>query len=193
MLRTALAALMLSTPAMAQDANLAAISDYLNGIDTAEAAFRQGNPDGSISSGVLKIDRPGLMRFDYAGPGAPVVISDGWWVAVVDRASNAEPQRYPLSATPLKLLLSDNIDLNSENMVRAVEEREGHTIVTAQDPEQPEIGTIRMVFAADPVELREWAVTNEAGQTTFIVLDTLAYDVPMERRDFAIEWEALQR
>lgn len=193
MLRTAIAALMFALPAQAQVADLSDISAYLNGIDTAEATFRQGNPDGSISSGKLLIDRPGLMRFDYAGPNAPVVISDGWWVAVVDRASNADPQRYPLSATPLKLILAENIDLGAEDIVQSVEQRGGNMLITAQDPERPEIGTITMVFSLSPIALREWAVTNQADQTTIIILDELSYGMDHERRDFAIEWEALQR
>ena len=44
--------------------------------------------------------------------------------------------------------------------------------MTAQDPDNPEYGTIQLVFTANPVELRQWIVTDEAaGQTTVILGD----------------------
>jgi hypothetical protein len=47
------------------------------------------------------------------------------------------------------------------------------TRVVAQDPDRPEIGTLTMVFTGDPVELRQWVVTDQGGGETTIVLGGL--------------------
>ncbi|MGB0498950.1 MAG: LolA family protein [Rubricella sp.] len=179
--------------AFAQDEMLDRVTAYIDGLDTVVAEFRQGNPDGSISSGTFYMNRPGLMRFEYDLPNPAVVIADGVWVAVVDRASNAEPQRYPINSTPLRLLLRENVDFANDASVRSVEERSGMLLVTVEDPDAPENGTLELGFSQEPFALREWAVTNGAGETTVVVIDSMERDVPLERRLFSIEWEALQR
>ena len=47
------------------------------------------------------------------------------------------------------------------------------TRVVAQDPENPEYGTIEMVFTANPTALRQWIITDDAGNQTTVMLDEL--------------------
>ena len=95
------------------------LSRYLNRMTTATAEFTQVNPDGSISTGTVFIQRPGRVRFEYNNDNT-LVMASGGNVAVFDPKSGG-PQQYPLSKTPLKLLLSNTIDLSSK-MVRDVRE-----------------------------------------------------------------------
>ena len=44
------------------------------------------------------------------------------------------------------------------------------TRVKAQDPEHPEYGSIELVFTADPVELRQWVITDDLGAQTTVIL-----------------------
>ena len=44
------------------------------------------------------------------------------------------------------------------------------TRVVAQDPDRPEIGSITLVFTGDPVELRQWIITDEGGGQTTVIL-----------------------
>ena len=44
------------------------------------------------------------------------------------------------------------------------------TRVVAQDPKHPEYGSIEMVFTANPVELRQWVITDDAGGQTTVIL-----------------------
>jgi outer membrane lipoprotein-sorting protein len=50
------------------------------------------------------------------------------------------------------------------------------TTVTAQDPDHPEYGSIQMVYTANPVELRQWIVTDDTGQQTTVILGDLEKD-----------------
>ena len=68
-------AAVLAFPAHAEQLSLGAISNYFNGITTAEAPFTQVNADGSTSKGTLWISRPHRMRFEYAPPDRTLVLA----------------------------------------------------------------------------------------------------------------------
>ena len=158
----------------AQQLSLNAISNYMNSFTTAEAEFTQINSDGTISTGQVYIKRPGRIRFEYNPPEEALVIAGGGSLAVFDPRSNTGPDRYPLSETPLKIILERNINLSRTNMVTGHTSDGTTTTVTAQDPDHPEYGNIQMVFTADPVELRQWIVTDDVGNQTTVILGDLA-------------------
>jgi outer membrane lipoprotein-sorting protein len=161
--------------ASAQQLSLAQISQYLNGLQTAQGGFTQINQDGTLSTGTIYIKRPGRIRFDYAAPDNTLVIGGGGSLAIFDPRSNAGPERYPLNQTPLGLILRENVNLDQAEMVTGVVSDGTTTTVTAQDPDHPEYGNIQLVFTSDPVELRQWIVTDDVGgQTTVIMNDMVA-------------------
>ncbi|HEX9858531.1 MAG TPA: outer membrane lipoprotein carrier protein LolA, partial [Paracoccaceae bacterium] len=109
--------LALALPAAAEKIPLSALSQYLNGLTTAEAEFTQINADGSIATGKLYIKRPGRVRFEYAPPENSLVLAGGGQVAIFDAKSNQPPEQYPLKRTPLNLILAENVDLGRAKMV----------------------------------------------------------------------------
>ncbi|MBA3908491.1 MAG: cell envelope biogenesis protein LolA [Rhodobacter sp.] len=163
-------ALLLPLPAAAEKLSLAALSDYLNGLTTVEADFTQINSDGTISTGKIYIRRPGRVRFEYAPPDRSLVIAGGQQVAIFDAKSNQPPEQYPLKRTPLNLILAADVDLGRARMVVGHEDDGTSTRVRVQDPETPEYGTIELVFTANPVELRQWIITDDLGAQTTVIL-----------------------
>lgn len=151
---------------------LSDLSRYLNEIRTAEGDFTQINADGSVSTGRILIDRPGRMRFEYEGDDL-LVIAGGQQVAIFDGRSNTRPEQYPLSETPLQLILARNVDLAASGRVIGHVFDGTATRVLAQDPDRPEIGTIELVFTDDPVELRQWVITDGSGAQTTVVLGNM--------------------
>lgn len=168
-----LALVALAFPAMAEKIPLSQLSAYLNGLTTAESDFTQVNADGSISTGKIFIRRPGRVRFEYAAPDDSLVMAGGGQVAIFDAKSNQPPEQYPLSRTPLSLILAENVDLGRARMVVGHVEDGNSTRVVAQDPENPEYGSIEMVFTANPVELRQWVITDDVGGQTTVILGEL--------------------
>lgn len=156
--------------AHAQTIPLSELSAYLNSLRTAEGKFTQINADGTISTGTIYIKRPGRIRFEYDPPEEALVIAGGGSLAVFDPRSNSGADRYPLNQTPLSIVLANNVDLESAEMVVAHEGDEITTTVTAQDPDHPEYGSIKLVFTGDPVELRQWVITDNAGTETTVIL-----------------------
>lgn len=165
-------ALLAAAPARAQ-LSLSQISAYLNGLTSAETDFSQVGSDGSKSQGRLILQRPNRMRFEYQGRDAALVLASSGSVAIFDPKSNQPPEQYPLRRTPLSLILGPRVDLTKARMVVDHGEENGLTTVTAQDPEHPEYGTIRLYFSQSPIALRQWVVTDDAGGQTLVRLGSL--------------------
>ncbi|WP_342069814.1 LolA family protein [Yoonia algicola] len=159
--------------ASAQQLSLSQISAYLNQLQTAQGGFTQINADGTLSTGQIYIKRPGRIRFEYNAPSDSLVMAGGGQLAVFDPRSNTGPDRYPLNQTPLSIILQDNVDLERADMVTNVTSDGTTTTVTAQDPDNPNYGSIQLVFTANPVELRQWIVTDEFGTETTVILNDL--------------------
>ena len=165
-----LALVAFTLPALAEKIPLATLSTYLNGLSTVEADFTQVNADGTIATGKIFIKSPGRVRFEYAPPDRSLVIAGGQQVAIFDAKSNQPPEQYPLKRTPLNLILAERVDLGRAKMVVAHTDDGTSTRVLAQDPENPEYGSIELVFTADPVELRQWIITDDLGAQTTVIL-----------------------
>jgi len=180
-------------PAMARELSLDEISRYLNGLTTVEAEFTQINSDQTISTGTILIKRPGRARFEYNPPEQTLVIAGGQQLAVFDGKSNTGPEQYPLARTPLNLILAANVDLSTANMVVGRDYDGTATVVTAQDPEHPEYGNIQLKFTSDPVELRQWVVTDDAGGQTTVILGEMTKGADMPAHLFSITYEVDRR
>jgi len=158
---------------VADKLSLNQISRYLNGFKTGTGEFTQINEDGTLSTGTIFIKRPGRMRFEYNPPEATLVVVGQGSVVIEDKKSNSNPESYPLNRTPLSLILANRVDLGRAEMVTGHRFDGTATIVTAQDPENPETGNIQLYFTSDPVELRQWVITDANGITTAIILGAL--------------------
>lgn len=163
-----------ATSAAAQQLSLGEVSEYLNGLQTAQGGFTQINADGTLSTGQIYIKRPGRIRFEYNAPDNSLVLAGGGQVAIFDPRSNNGPDRYPLNQTPLKIILERNVDLARASMVTGHTSDGTTTTITAQDPQNPQYGNIQMVFTANPVELRQWIVIDDVGSQTTVILNDLA-------------------
>lgn len=182
----------LAFPALAEKIPLNEISSYLNGLKTVTSEFTQVNNDGSISTGTVFISRPGKVRFEYNNDSTLVLASAGN-VAVFDPKSTGGPQQYPLSKTPLSIILDANVDLGRANMVTGYTEAKNSTVVTAQDPAHPEYGNIQMVFTGGPTELRQWVVTDDSGEKTTVILGEMREGVSIPDSQFSIRNELARR
>jgi outer membrane lipoprotein-sorting protein len=168
-----LALLALGLPARAEPIPLKDLSKYLNSLTSAKSDFTQVNADGTISTGTLYIRRPGRVRFEYAPPDRTLVLASAGNVAIFDPKSNQPPEQYPLKRTPLNLILAETVDLGRAKMVVGHREDGNTTRVRAQDPENPEYGSIELVFTADPVALRQWVIRDDQGGETTVILGEL--------------------
>ncbi len=189
-LATAFASLAL--PALAE-VSVNDISRYLNSFRSAQAEFTQINGDGSLSTGDLSLQRPGRARFDYDAPNKGLVIAGGGQVAVFDPVSNTPPEQYPLSQTPLSIILAENVDLGRSGMVVGHGGDATQTAITLQDPDNPQAGRIQLVFTPAPVTLRQWVITDDTGNQTTVVLGDMQTNTSLGASLFNIPLEMQRR
>lgn len=183
---------LLAAPAFAGKLSLNTLSNYINGLAKVRAEFTQINPDGTISTGTIYISRPFKARFEYNPPEDALVVVGGLKVAIFDGKSNLGPETYPLKQTPLNLILARNVNLARSGMVLDHGYDGTATTVTAQDPDHPEYGTIQMMFT-DPAELRQWVITDQAGDQTTVILGRLEKAPDLSDILFSIETEVAKR
>ncbi len=188
-----LPAVALARPGFAQAIPLTEISRYFNSFSTAQGTFTQINPDESISTGRIYIRRPGRVRFEYDPPERSLVMAGGGQVAVFDGRSNQGPNQYPLRRTPLNLILESNVDFSNRDMVVDHFHDDNTTSVVAQDPENPQYGSIRLIFSADPTELRQWVIRDDLGDETTVILGDLTFGEDLSARLFNITAEVSSR
>jgi outer membrane lipoprotein-sorting protein len=195
-LRSALAPVIVSVcfaaPAWAETLSLDDLSQYLNSLGTVQADFVQKNDDGSSASGTLILKRPGRMRLEYGGLNDPLVLGSGGQVAIFDPASNEPPQRFPMSKTPLSLILAKNVNLSTAKMVVSHTEENGDTVVRAQDPAHPEYGSIDLIFSDTPL-LKAWVINDDAGGSTRVNLTKLRLGGTVRDILFNVRSEARKR
>lgn len=183
--------LALPLPSMAQQqVDATAINAYLTGLRSAEGTFRQTNPNGSIQTGTFYLQKPGRVRFEYDSPKGAMVIADGSWVGVFDPKSNRNPTRYPLTSTPLGLLLRDRISLSEPGLVQGASRDASGTHLTVVDPENAKAGRMVMSFSNDPIALSSWEITTQTGARTRVDLTSLIPGATPSRSLFNIELAA---
>ncbi len=170
----------------AEKADLEKISASLNAIHTLQATFTQIGPDGQIDTGKVYIKKPGEMRFEYAPPSPTLIVCDGLDIAVFNTQLHTV-DRYPLSVTPLNILLSDHTDLSRNSAVVGVEHQAGQIVVDARSNDRRATGNISIVFSDPGLELRQWTITDAQGLTTTISLRNTQTGVDLPDAIFSLK------
>lgn len=167
-------------------ADLNRVSAYLNDLRSLEGQFIQIASNGVQDSGTFYFRRPGGLRFEYDEPNPILIIANNSWVVLNDRKLKTV-DRFPISATPLKLLLKKHIDLANEANIVSVEREPGSLLITVREDKGPAQGQLTMIFSDPALELMQWIITDAQGFTTTIALRDLRRDTKISPRLFRID------
>jgi outer membrane lipoprotein-sorting protein len=206
LIRTALAATLLGTAALASTAigspaqmtvvtaqapvmnatmgaDLARLDATLNATNTFTGRFTQTNADGSTDGGRVYIQRPGKLRFEYEGP--LLVVSDG--VTLVQQDKQLETSdRVPLSATPLEFFLKNDVNLARDVDIVAFNKTPMEWQVSARDGSGEVDGVITLLFDATTLAMRGWIIDDSFGNRTQVALSELRYNADLDPRLFVL-------
>lgn len=176
-------------PAHAQAAATAQrVADHFSAVKSMKGNFVQFDAAGNQTEGSFFMERPGKIRFDYKG--SPVrVISDGSQVAVNNRKLNTW-DLYPLSKTPLKLLLDQRIDLSAAN-IQSVKESSDLTTIVMGDKSVFGNSRITMMFDPSTYDLRQWTIRDAQGKDTTVMVYDVQDGVSVDNDLFAIPYSAI--
>lgn len=165
---TAAPLMALQSPAQAASDAAQRIADHFSSVKSMSGEFVQFGPRGEQTGGKFFLERPGKIRFNYEAPSNFKVISDGELVVILNSKMRTS-DLYPLSKTPLKLLLDDRIDL-SGNKVQSVAEEDDLTTIKLSDKQVFGNSTITMMFDPKTYELRQWTITDAQGKDTTVMV-----------------------
>jgi outer membrane lipoprotein-sorting protein len=156
----------------ADRAELDAISASLNAITTLKGQFYQIEPSGTVDEGQFYLEKPGKVRFEYKPPLTTLLVSDGRTVAVANRKLNTV-DRYSLNDTPLRMILSNTIDLRHDPSLLAIEHQDGAVVLKLRTSLNRSKPNLALVFSAPEHELRQWTIIDDQGTTTTVALRAL--------------------
>jgi len=158
---------------------IAQVEAYLNSQSAITANFLQVADDGSTRTGKAWMARPGRMRFEYDPPDPQLLVA-GFGALVYHDPQLNQTTNIPLGSTPLGILLAQHVDLDSAGVIVTNIDREpGEYDITLQRKGKAALGSLTLVFGANPLELRQWVVTDTQGRQTRVSLYDIAPSGPL--------------
>jgi outer membrane lipoprotein-sorting protein len=89
-----------------------------------------------------------------------------------------------LSQTPLGILLGDQISLSGNVTVTKFVRLPGQLQVSLVRTSSPGEGTLTLIFADNPLQLRQWSVVDQQGKTTRVAFTSLEPGATIDPRLF---------
>jgi outer membrane lipoprotein-sorting protein len=180
----AIVAAAVATPAVAQTGDLARVQAHFSAVQSMTADFTQADARGRSSAGTLQLKRPGRVRFQY-GSGDLLLVANGNRLTFVDYAVG-QKNSWPLSRTPLGLLLSANPNLKSRAKIMP-SDNPRVVVVRARDPAQ--YGTLLLAFVREAsapagLKLYGWTAIDAQNKRTTVKLSNQRYNVAVAENAF---------
>ena len=141
---------------------------YIQTLGSAKGRFIQTDARGTQTQGSIWLQRPGKARFAYDGPNGLLVVSNGSAVNIFDSRLKTF-ESYPLSRTPLALLLAREVRLDRGVTITGVRKLSDGFTITAVDAKRQTLGRISLDFSSASA-LTGWTVTDVKGGETRVRL-----------------------
>jgi outer membrane lipoprotein-sorting protein len=186
LLPTAFVSTSIATPSSPQ-----LIADHFSAVKTLTGEFVQFGPHGEQTGGKFYISRPGKIRFNYEKPSPIRVVADGKSVVVNNKKLDTWDV-YPLDKTPLKLLLSEKIELTGERIKSVKEDADLTTIVMG---DKSVFGNSKITLMFDPVsfDLKQWTITDGQGLDTTVMIFNTEAGVEIDPKLFDIDYSRVHK
>ncbi len=162
------------------------LNDYLNSFETMQGEFTQTSPKGQVVRGVVLISKPGKMRFEYAAPSPLLIVSDGKWLTIKNKVKEKGDQ-FPLSSTPLRLVVAPKVDLLKETNILGIEQADGLLTLILEDKKGKLGGHLIIVFDEQNQALQQWVVVDGKGRKTTVALANLETGVTFDPKLFVVK------
>jgi outer membrane lipoprotein-sorting protein len=150
-------------------ADIKRVESYINNIGTLQASFQQVDPNQAVSTGRIYLRRPGRMRVEYDPPNPILIIADGTLISQVDRKLG-ELSQMPLKQSTAWFLLRDPIEIGDKITVTEVKRTPAELSVTMFENDEPDNGTVELIFKQEPFVLSKWVVTDPDANKIYVGL-----------------------
>jgi outer membrane lipoprotein-sorting protein len=162
------------------------IESYFDAITTMSARFYQVTSQGGIAEGRIYLSRPGKLRVEYNPPIPLQIIADGKRLIYFDSELNSA-NTIGLDETPAGVLLRSKLNLGSDVKISGFSRGKGVLRLTLFDGENPDAGTLALIFSDKPLVLHKWAVTDPQGTVTTVALLDARFGMELDPRLFVFD------
>jgi outer membrane lipoprotein-sorting protein len=177
--------MLVSMPLMANDDVMRA-ETWFNKIRTISADFVQVASDGTSAEGKLAFRRPSSMKITYGKGDELQLITSSVWLHV-DRPDERLLTSYPISETPLSLILADKVSLRLDGYETLVLPTiAGIVRIQIAKDDGAGAGRLTLEFSEKPFQFRRWIVLDAAGIETSVTLQNIVYDQPIANEAFRL-------
>jgi outer membrane lipoprotein-sorting protein len=183
-LAAALSFIVLALPVMARADVVSEAEHWFNGISTMQADFIQVASDGTTASGVIHLRRPHQMKIVYDLEEPLILLTTRIWIHV-DRPNDKTVTSYPISETPLSLLLKKDVRLRSDEFTTSSNVQNGIVRVMLAKETGEAAGELTLEFTEKPFVLRKWTIRDAADVTTTVTLQNMRFGHQYENKMFA--------
>nr|WP_321455316.1 outer membrane lipoprotein carrier protein LolA [uncultured Cohaesibacter sp.] len=173
-------------------AALDTISKAFNATRTMNGEFIQTAPNGDTLQGYFFIQRPGKIRFYYSKPSYTDIISDGQTLSIEDRKLKTQ-DIYPLSKTPLRVLLSEKLDLARDARVRQASIADDIVSVVVEQESLFGDGILTLIFDRESSLLRQWTIRDTNGNDTTVTVFNVETGKPIKPSIFEIKYNLMPK
>src|ERR1051326_9032805 len=129
------------------------------------------------------------MRFEYQPPSPLLIVATGGRLYVRNAKLNTV-SNYSLSASPLGILLDDQVNLMRNSAILGVEQSRDSLTVRARTSDNRSQSNIALVFSWPNVELRQWIVKDNQGGLTTVALTGVQSGIALDESLFAVPTKA---
>jgi len=129
------------------------------------------------------LQRPGRMRFQYDPP-SPFLLVANYGILVFRDAQLNQTSNIPLSKTPLGILLADHASLSGDVTVTRLVRLPGQLQVSLVRTANPGEGTLTLMFADNPLMLRQWTLLDQQGKQTRVAFTNLEVGASVDAKLF---------
>jgi len=162
-----------------------ALSNHFNAVPTMSGEFIQFGPTGEQTGGTFYIQRPGKIRFNYEDPSPIMVVSNGKTLGVRNKKLKTWSY-FPLSKTPLSLLLAKTISIDSKS-IRSVETNSDITTVVMGDKNIFGDSQITLLFDPNSQDLRQWTIKDAQGKETSVMIFNVQKNIKIPKKLFVVD------
>lgn len=153
----------------ADQADVARVEGYLNGIQTLQSRFLQISGNGGTAEGAFYLSRPGRLRLDYDPPVPILLVTSGSFLVHYDKELKAVTY-LPIDSTPAGLLVRERIELAGDVTVTSVNRGPGTLRVSVVQTKDANAGKLTLTFSERPFALSNWEVVDAQGLQTRVTL-----------------------
>ena len=157
---------------------------WFDDISTMRADFIQVASDGTTATGEIHLRRPHRMKVIYDTEEPLILLTTPVWLHV-DRPKDKTVTSYPISETPLSLILREDVILRSDEFTTTHFVRDGITSISLKRDVGEAAGELILEFTNEPFVLRRWTIRDAADVATTVTLQNMRFGHPYENKFFA--------